>query len=124
MQLNLSSTMAKSASRMGSILRLLFICIDSANSSFNPGRIDPNNAIWDSARKPLVAVWETTNGNRFMTINVHNTAKSDAPGSSTQGDDRPPVNPDVTKRMGQVQTIAVSLPTELHRVAETKGVCT
>ncbi|KAI0689067.1 DNase I-like protein [Cytidiella melzeri] len=74
--------------------------------TFNPGRLDPNNTVWDSARKPLVAAWQTTTGQRFITINVHNTAKSDVPGSSTQGDDRPPVNLDVTKRQGQVETIA------------------
>jgi predicted extracellular nuclease len=75
---------------------------------FNPGRLDPNNTVWQSARKPLVAAWQTTTGQHFITINVHNTAKSSVPGSSTQGDDRPPVNLDVTKRQGQVETIAVS----------------
>lgn len=77
--------------------------------SFNPGRLDPTNTIWNSARKPLVAAWQTSSGShRFITIDVHNTAKSSVPGSSTQGDDRPPVNLDVTKRTGQVEVIAVS----------------
>lgn len=73
--------------------------------SFNPGRLDPLNTIWDNSRKPLVALWETTNGARFFTINVHDTAKTG--GSTAQSDTRPPINEDVAKRTGQVETIAV-----------------
>ncbi|THG99672.1 hypothetical protein EW026_g2728 [Hermanssonia centrifuga] len=72
--------------------------------TFNPGRIDPNNTVWDNARKPIAAAWQTTDGNRFFTINLHDTAKSG--GEPSQGDPRPPINTDVTKRAGQVQVIA------------------
>ncbi|KAH8104716.1 DNase I-like protein [Cristinia sonorae] len=72
--------------------------------SFNPGRIDPTNSAWNSSRKPLVVAWETTNGHRFFTINVHLTAKLDS--SSTQGNSRPPVNAGVDQRTSQVETIA------------------
>ncbi|KAI0763618.1 DNase I-like protein [Trametes elegans] len=75
--------------------------------TFNPGRIDPTNAAWDSSRKPLVAAWETATGTRFFTINLHLTAKLG--GSSTQGDARPPVNGGVEQRISQVQTIATFL---------------
>ncbi|KAI0352619.1 DNase I-like protein [Trametes cingulata] len=72
--------------------------------TFNPGRIDPTNAAWDSSRKPLVAAWETATGARFFTINLHLIAKLG--GSSTQGDARPPVNGGVEQRISQVQIIA------------------
>ncbi|TCD70910.1 hypothetical protein EIP91_001219 [Steccherinum ochraceum] len=74
------------------------------NLSFNPGRIDPTNAAWNASRKPLVAAWETTNGQRFFTINVHLTAKLDS--TTTQGNARPPVNAAVEQRTSQVETIA------------------
>ncbi|KAJ3546268.1 hypothetical protein NM688_g5532 [Phlebia brevispora] len=73
--------------------------------TFNPGRLDPNNTVWVDARKPLVAAWETNTGQRFVTINLHNTAKSDA-SSSVQGDPRPPINSDVQKRTSQIEVIA------------------
>lgn len=73
--------------------------------NFNPGRLEPANSAWDSSRKPLVAVWETTSGARFFTINVHNAAKVDG-GSSLQGDPRPPVNGAVDQRIAQVKVIA------------------
>ncbi|KAI8986194.1 DNase I-like protein [Trametes punicea] len=74
--------------------------------TFNPGRIDPTNAAWDSSRKPLVAAWETPSGARFFTVNLHLIAKLG--GSSTQGDARPPVNGGVEQRISQVQTITAS----------------
>lgn len=79
---------------------------------FNPGRIDPTNIAWNVSRKPLVAAWETTNGQRFFTIDVHDASKSDG-GSSVQGDPRPPLNSDIDQRTLQVQTIAVRL--SLHQ---------
>ncbi|PSR70540.1 hypothetical protein PHLCEN_2v13579 [Hermanssonia centrifuga] len=75
--------------------------------SFNPGRIDPINVAWNVSRKPLVAAWETTDGHRFFTINVHDASKSDD-SSSIQGDPRPPINSDVDQRTSQVEVIAVS----------------
>lgn len=74
---------------------------------FNPGRIDPTNSAWDASRKPLVTLWETTNGARVFTINLHLTAKLG--GTTTQGDARPPVNGGVDQRISQVQTVAVRL---------------
>ena len=74
--------------------------------SFNPGRIDPTNAAWNSSRKPLVAHWETPSGTRFFTINLHLTAKLG--GTSTQGDARPPINTGVAQRTSQVKVVAVS----------------
>ncbi|KAI0689063.1 hypothetical protein BC835DRAFT_279203 [Cytidiella melzeri] len=73
--------------------------------SFNPGRIDPTNAAWNSSRKPLVAHWQTKSGSKFYTINVHDASKSDG-GSSVQGAPRPPMNSDVDQRTAQVQVIA------------------
>ncbi|KAI0689077.1 DNase I-like protein [Cytidiella melzeri] len=73
--------------------------------SFNPGRIDPTNAAWNSSRKPLVAHWQTRSGSKFYTINVHDASKSDG-GSSVQGAPRPPINSDVDQRTAQVQVIA------------------
>ena len=64
------------------------------------------NTAWNSSRKPLVAQWQTTNGQRFYTIDVHDASKSDG-GSSAQGDPRPPLNSDVDQRTAQVKTIAV-----------------
>ncbi|OJT13614.1 hypothetical protein TRAPUB_9803 [Trametes pubescens] len=72
--------------------------------TFNPGRIDPTNSAWDASRKPLVTLWETTNGARLFTINLHLTAKLG--GTTTQGNARPPVNGGVDQRISQVQTIA------------------
>lgn len=74
--------------------------------SFNPGRIDPTNAVWDASRKPLVAHWETPSGDDFFTINLHLVSKDD--GSSTQGNARPPVNLPVDVRTGQVTVVAVN----------------
>lgn len=74
--------------------------------TYNPGRIDPTNDAWNVSRKPLVAAWETTNGHRFITINVHDASKSGG-GSSIQGSPRPPINSDVDQRTLQVETIAV-----------------
>ena len=74
--------------------------------SFNPGRIDPTNAVWDASRKPLVAHWETPAGDDFFTINLHLVSKDG--GSSTQGNARPPVNLPVAMRTGQVSVVAVS----------------
>ncbi|KAK7681573.1 hypothetical protein QCA50_015306 [Cerrena zonata] len=72
--------------------------------TFNPGRIDPTNAAWQSSRKPLVAAWETTSGARFFTVNVHLVSKGGS--SSTQGNSRPPVNLPVDQRTSQVEAVA------------------
>ncbi|KJA29577.1 hypothetical protein HYPSUDRAFT_174278 [Hypholoma sublateritium FD-334 SS-4] len=72
--------------------------------NFNPGRIDPTNAVWDASRKPLVAHWETPSGEDFFTINLHLVSKDG--GSSTQGNARPPVNLPVDVRTGQVSAVA------------------
>lgn len=67
---------------------------------YNPGRIDPTNAIWAASRKPLAAEWQTVNGGHiFFTVNVHWTSKGGS--SSLQGDLRPPINLPVDKRAEQ-----------------------
>lgn len=74
---------------------------------YNPGRIDPTNAAWDDSRKPLVAAWETLDGNNtFFTVNVHWASKGGS--SSIQGDARPPVNGVVAARQQQAEVTAVS----------------
>ena len=80
--------------------------------SFNPGRIDPNNAAWEEARKPVAAAWQTTTGERFYTVNVHYSSKRDS--SSAQGDARPPVNGKSQQRMAQVNVTAVSSTLPSH----------
>ncbi|KAM5533600.1 hypothetical protein V8D89_012713 [Ganoderma adspersum] len=77
---------------------------DGVTLTFNPGRIDPTNAAWNSSRKPLVAHWETPSGTRFFTVNLHLTAKLG--GTSTQGDARPPINAGVDQRTSQIKTVA------------------
>ncbi|EMD39810.1 hypothetical protein CERSUDRAFT_103752 [Gelatoporia subvermispora B] len=74
--------------------------------SFNPGRIDPTNSSWDDSRKPLAAAWETSNGDRFFTVNLHLVAKTGDTDESVQGNARPPVNTDVAKRTSQVEIVA------------------
>lgn len=70
--------------------------------------MDPTNVAWNSSRKPLVAHWQTTNGQKFYTINVHDASKVDG-GSSIHGAPRPPINSDVDQRTAQVKVIAVRL---------------
>ncbi|KAH9838400.1 DNase I-like protein [Rhodofomes roseus] len=70
----------------------------------NPGRIDPTNAAWEEARKPVAAAWQTNTGERFYTVNVHYSSKRDS--SSAQGDARPPVNGKSEQRMAQVNVTA------------------
>ncbi|KAJ8457152.1 hypothetical protein ONZ45_g18430 [Pleurotus djamor] len=72
--------------------------------NFNPGRIDPTSAAWEASRKPLVAAWETTLGQRLFTVNLHLASKSGS--VSTQGDARPFVNQGVDQRTRQVQAVA------------------
>ncbi|KAG6903122.1 hypothetical protein C0995_004669 [Termitomyces sp. Mi166 len=74
--------------------------------NFNPGRIDPRNAAWDASRKPLVAEWQTSNGQTLFTINVHLTSKGGS--SSNWGDARPPVNLPADVRMTQISLVAVN----------------
>ncbi|OCH85742.1 DNase I-like protein [Obba rivulosa] len=74
--------------------------------SFNPGRIDPTNSSWDDSRKPLATAWETSNGERFFTVNLHLVAKTGDTSESVQGNARPPVNTDVAKRTSQVEIVA------------------
>ncbi|KAI1844180.1 hypothetical protein JX266_009664 [Neoarthrinium moseri] len=72
---------------------------------YNPGRIDPTNAAWDSSRKPLAAAWETLDGNNtFFTVNVHWASKGGS--SSIQGDARPPVNGALAARLAQAEATA------------------
>ncbi|ORY55117.1 endonuclease/exonuclease/phosphatase family protein [Pseudomassariella vexata] len=73
--------------------------------SYNPGRIDPANAAWTASRKPLVAAWETVDGNNiFFTVNVHWSSKGG--GSSMHGDARPPVNGALAARQAQAEVTA------------------
>lgn len=74
---------------------------------YNPGRIDPSNAAWTASRKPLVAAWETLDGNNtFFTVNVHWSSKGGS--SSIHGDARPPVNGALANRQAQAEATAVS----------------
>ncbi|KAG6828170.1 hypothetical protein H0H92_008938 [Tricholoma furcatifolium] len=72
--------------------------------NFNPGRIDPTNAAWNSSRKPLVAEWQAPNGESLFTINVHLASKGGS--SSNWGDARPPVNSPVNQRSNQIGLVA------------------
>ncbi|GBE87792.1 hypothetical protein SCP_1200160 [Sparassis crispa] len=72
--------------------------------TLNPGRVNPTNSAWEETRKPLAAAWQTTSGERFITVNVHFSSKRDS--SSAQGDARPPVNGVVERRSRQVDVIA------------------
>ena len=75
--------------------------------TYNPGLIDPSNPAWESSRKPLVAAWETVDGqNAFFTVNVHLTSKGGS--SGIEGDARPPVNGGDEKRTLQAEILAVS----------------
>lgn len=75
--------------------------------SLNPGRIDPLNIAWEETRKPTAALWKTTSGERFFTVNVHLSSKRDS--SSAHGDARPPVNGHVDRRGLQVNVAAVRI---------------
>ncbi|KAK3948303.1 hypothetical protein QBC32DRAFT_408699, partial [Pseudoneurospora amorphoporcata] len=58
---------------------------------YNPGRIEPTNAVWDYTRKPLVAEWIAKDSKKsFFTVNVHFSSKSGS--TSLHGDVRPPIN--------------------------------
>ncbi|OBZ72069.1 hypothetical protein A0H81_07832 [Grifola frondosa] len=83
--------------------------------SLNPGRIDPTNAAWEEARKPLAAAWQTTSGDRFFTVNVHFSSKRGS--SSAQGDARPPVNGAIDRRLQQVNVTATFIESLLARDA-------
>ncbi|KAI5896622.1 DNase I-like protein [Schizophyllum commune H4-8] len=72
--------------------------------NFNPGRIAPTNAAWDSSRKPLVAHWITPNGTSLFTINLHLTSKGGS--STTHANGRTPVNLGVEQRTSQVELVA------------------
>ncbi|RMZ77306.1 hypothetical protein DV737_g4455, partial [Chaetothyriales sp. CBS 132003] len=75
--------------------------------NYNPGRIDPTNAAWDSSRKPLVAQWDvlpTSSESTFFTINLQWTSKL---GSTTiEGDPRPLVDGGVDQRTQQANLTA------------------
>lgn len=81
--------------------------LDGPELKYNPGRIDPLNAAWDSSRKPLAAAWKTVKGTKkvFFTINVHLVSKGGS--TSLSGDLRPPVNQGVEKRTVQTSIVAV-----------------
>ncbi|KAG5638165.1 hypothetical protein H0H81_001461 [Sphagnurus paluster] len=72
--------------------------------TYNPGRIDPTNIAWNSSRKPLVAHWQTPNGGKLFTINLHLASKGGS--SSTHGDARPPVNSPLAARTSQISLVA------------------
>ena len=76
---------------------------------FNPGRIQPvGTDAWASTRKPLVAAWETVDGeNLFFTVNVHFSSKGGS--SSLEGNFRPPINGAVDEREAQAQNTAVCI---------------
>lgn len=83
--------------------------LPGAELEYNPGLIEPSNAAWANSRKPLVAAWETLDGNNtFFTVNVHWGSKGGS--SSIHGDARPPVNGGVEKRMAQAKVTAVNGP--------------
>jgi predicted extracellular nuclease len=86
--------------------------------TFNPGRIAPADAAWNSSRKPLVAHWQTASGERFFTVDVHFASKSGS--SPAQGDARPPVNGVVDGRAAQVAVVAVRSLTYLPAAALTR----
>jgi predicted extracellular nuclease len=93
---------------VSSPIPVMDIVLTTLLPSFNPGRIDPTNEIWDATRKPLVAQWQTSDGNAtFFTINVHHSSKGGS--SSTQGNARPPVNSPIDARTGQVETVSVTI---------------
>jgi predicted extracellular nuclease len=72
---------------------------------FNPGRVEPLNAVWTRSRKPLVAAWQTLDGkNNFFTINVHFTSKLGS--SPIGGDYRPPINKGIETREAQMMLTA------------------
>ncbi|KAI1783639.1 hypothetical protein LXA43DRAFT_1130777 [Ganoderma leucocontextum] len=71
---------------------------------FNPRRIDPTHAAWNTSRKPLVAHRGTPSGVCFFTINLHLTAK--LAGTSTQGNPRPPIDAMVDQQTSQVKVVA------------------
>ena len=75
---------------------------------FNPGRIGQADPSFASTRKPLVAMWMPLKGTKkpFFTVNVHFTSKGGSTG--LQGDQRPPVNGGVEKRIAQMELTAVS----------------
>lgn len=78
--------------------------------SLNPGRIAPADAAFDNSRKPIIAQWQTTDGNgkTFFTINVHFSSKGGS--SSLHGDPRPPLNGAIDNRIAQSEITAVSTP--------------
>ncbi|KAK6071900.1 endonuclease/Exonuclease/phosphatase [Seiridium cupressi] len=93
--------------------------LEGPELKYNPGRIDPANAAWESSRKPLVAAWETLDGNNtFFTINVHWASKGGS--SSIQGDARPPVNGVVAARQAQAEVTAAFIAEILAEDCEAK----
>ncbi|KAI0076209.1 endonuclease/exonuclease/phosphatase [Panus rudis PR-1116 ss-1] len=70
----------------------------------NPGRVNPMSSAWEETRKPMAAAWQTTNGERFFTINVHMSSKRDS--SSAHGNARPPVNGHIERRTHQAEVLA------------------
>lgn len=91
---------------------------------FNPGRIQPvGTEAWASTRKPLVAAWETIDGqNPFYTINVHFSSKGGS--SSLEGNFRPPINGAVDEREAQAESTAVcSLEYNVRIFGYNKAVC-
>ncbi len=85
--------------------RYMLMLMITPMCSLNPGRVDPSSAAWEDSRKPLAAAWQTTNGERFYTVNVHFSSKRDS--SPSHGNARPPVNGHSERRTHQVNVTAV-----------------
>ncbi|KAI0090862.1 DNase I-like protein [Irpex rosettiformis] len=80
--------------------------------SLNPGRINPLSPAWEDSRKPLAAMWQTTTGEHFYTVNVHFSSKRGS--SPSHGNPRPPVNGHNARRTYQVNVTADFISTLLQ----------
>jgi predicted extracellular nuclease len=73
--------------------------------SFNPGRVEPNDAAWNVTRKPLAAQFQlVSSGAKFFAVNVHLSSKGGS--SSLHGNARPPVNGVVDRRIQQTTVVS------------------
>jgi len=79
--------------------------LEGPSLTYNPGRIEPNNPVWDNSRKPLAAQWRIiSDDTTFFTVNVHFTSKGGS--SPIQGDARPPINNGIDRRTEQANITA------------------
>ncbi|KAJ3410176.1 hypothetical protein HDV05_004031 [Chytridiales sp. JEL 0842] len=72
------------------------------NFKYNPGRIDPDNAAWDSTRRPLAVAFEFR-GERIFMINNHFSSKGGS--DPAFGVRQPPTNGAVEKRLAQAKVV-------------------